>query len=231
VTTRFDVVAFDADDTLWHSEDGFHRAEKRIHEMMAPYVPAGVDFEAAVRATERDNVVISGFGVKPWILSVIQAAVAVSNETVPAAVIGDMIDIAHELLMEPVRLIDGVPEVLDDVGRDHRLVMITKGDLVHQHRKAATSGIDHHFEFIHVVVDKEPGVYRRILVELGISPDRFVMIGNSVKSDILPVMEIGGHAVHIGYHITWEFEHIDHDEDVVALTSIREVPGWLRRPA
>ena len=230
MTKRFDVVAFDADDTLWHSEDSFHRAEKRIHELMAPYVPAGVDFGAAVRATERDNVAISGFGVKPWILSVIQASITVSKQSVPAAVIGEMIDIAHEMLMEPVRLIDGVPEVLDDLGGDHTLVMVTKGDLVHQERKAKTSGIDHHFDFIHVVSEKDPEAYSKIVKELDVPVDRFCMIGNSVRSDILPVLEIGGHAVHIGYHITWEFEHIEHDEDVITLESIADVPAWVRGP-
>lgn len=230
VTPDFDVIAFDADDTLWHSEDSFHRAEQRIAELVAPHIPDGVDFAAAVRATERGNVAISGFGVKPWILSVIQTTVAVTNHEVPLKVIGDMVDIAHELLMEPVRLIDGVPEVLAEVAVNHRLVMITKGDLVHQQRKAATSGIEHHFERIHVVAEKDVDLYRRVVAGLDVDVDRFLMVGNSVRSDVLPVLAVGGHAVHIPYPFVWEYEHVeDHDEDVVELDSIRALPEYLSK--
>ena len=133
-----------------------------------------------------------------------------------------------DMLVETVRLLPGVPEVLADVGRDHRLVLITKGDLVHQTRKVTTSGLDHHFEHVEVVLEKDADTYVRILGDLDIEPDRFCMVGNSVRSDILPVLSIGGHAVHIPYPLLWEHEHVDHDEDLAELASITELPAWVR---
>lgn len=227
MTTRFDLIAFDADDTLWHSEDSFERSAKRIRELVDPYVPAGIDFDDAVRATERRNLTISGYGIKAWMLSVIETAVAVSDQSVPARVIGELVDTAHEMLMEPVRLLDGVGNVLEQVGATHRLAVITKGDLVHQHRKITTSGLEHHFHGIHVVPEKDVDTYRRIVNELGVEPHRFLMVGNSVRSDVLPVLDLGGHAVHIPYHVTWELEHADHNGDVDELSSIADFPAWL----
>jgi putative hydrolase of the HAD superfamily len=121
-----------------------------------------------------------------------------------------------------------VPEVLADVGRDHRLVLITKGDLVHQTRKITTSGLAHHFELVEVVLEKDADTYARILARLDVEPPRFCMVGNSVRSDILPVLSLGGHAVHIPYPLLWEHEHVDHDEDVDELASIKALPARLR---
>ena len=132
------------------------------------------------------------------------------------------------MLMEPVALLPDVPEVLADVGRDHRLVLITKGDLVHQTRKVTTSGLAHHFELVEVVKEKDPETYARSS-RLEVKPARFCMVGNTVRSDILPVLAIGGHAVHVPYPLTWELEHVEHDEDVAELESIAELPGRAAR--
>jgi putative hydrolase of the HAD superfamily len=228
MSQRFDVIGFDADDTLWHSEDSFHVVEARFVELLQPYVHAGIDIAAALRATELDRIPVSGYGVKAFTLSMVQAAITVSEGRVPAMVIGQIVEAGMDMLTEPVRLLPDVPETLADVGRDHRLVLITKGDLVHQTRKVTTSGLAHHFEHVEVVLDKDVDTYVRILALLEVAPPRFCMVGNSVRSDILPVLALGGHAVHIPYPLLWEHEHVDHDEDVDELGSIKELPGRIR---
>jgi putative hydrolase of the HAD superfamily len=228
MTRRFDVVALDADDTLWHSEDSFVHVEERFVELVTPYVPPGVDIAAALRATERAHLPISGYGVKAFTLAMVKAAVAVSEGTVPALVIEQLVDAGLAMLTETVRLLPDVPAVLADLARDHRLVLITKGDLVHQTRKVEMSGIAHHFEAIEVVLEKDPPTYERIMRQLDVAPERFCMVGNSVRSDILPVLALGGHAVHIPYPLLWEHEHVDHDVDLDELASIKELPSALR---
>jgi putative hydrolase of the HAD superfamily len=228
MSRRFDVVGLDADDTLWHSEDSFARVEEQFVELVGPYVPPGVDVAAALRATERAHLPISGYGVKAFTLAMVKAAVAVSEGTVPALVIEQLVDAGLAMLTETVRLLPDVPAVLADLSSDHRLVLITKGDLVHQTRKVETSGIAHHFEAIEVVLEKDPPTYERIMRQLGVAPERFCMVGNSVRSDILPVLALGGHAVHIPYPLLWEHEHVDHDEDLDELASIKELPSALR---
>jgi putative hydrolase of the HAD superfamily len=226
--TRFDIIGFDADDTLWHSEDSFHAVEARFVELVQPYVHPGIDVRAALRATERAHVPIAGYGVKTFTLSMAHAAVTMTDGRVPATVVQQVLDAGLGMLTEPVRLLPDVPEVLADVGRDHRLVLITKGDLVHQTRKVTTSGLIHHFELVEVVLEKDVETYRGLLARLDTDPSRFCMVGNSVRSDVLPLLAIGSHAMHIPYPLLWEQEHVDHDEDVDELESIRELPARLR---
>src|SRR5262245_39938281 len=135
---RFDVVGFDADDTLWHSEDSFHTVEARFVELLEPYVDPGIDVAAALPARGPPHIPIAGYGVKAFTLSMVQAAVTMSDGRVPAVVVGEIVEAGLDMLVEPVRLLPDVPEVLADVGRDHRLALITKGDLVHQTRKITT---------------------------------------------------------------------------------------------
>lgn len=225
----FEWVAFDADDTLWRSEDYFETAEQLFVELVTPHAPDGVDVLAALRATEIDNVPISGYGVKAFGLSMVQAAITATAGSIPSTVIGELVDHAHEMLMHPVDLLPGVPETLAAVGRSHRLMLITKGDLVHQLRKVRTSGLEHHFEHIEVLLEKDVPTYRRILHEWHIDPARFLMVGNSVRSDILPVLELGATGVHIEYHLTWGHEVVgDHDGDFTTLERIDELVAWLQ---
>lgn len=226
---HFDVIGFDADDTLWHSEDSFHRVEARFVELVSPFAPTGVDVAGALRAMERAKLPVSGYGVKAFTLSMVQAAITVTDAAVPSSIVGRLVDAGLEMLTEQVRLLPHVPEVLADLGRDHRLVLITKGDLVHQDRKVTTSGLAHHFERIEIVLEKDVETYTRVLGLIGIGPERFCMVGNSVRSDILPVLAIGSHAVHIPYPLLWDHEHVDHDEDLDELASIAELPARLRR--
>ena len=223
-----DVVAFDADDTLWRSEDSFVHAEQRFIELVSPYVPTGVDVDAALRATERADLSVSGYGVKAFTLSMVRTAVDVTEGKVPATVIGELVELGRAMLTEPVHLLPQVPEVLAAVSPHTRVVLITKGDLVHPTRKDTTSGIELLFSDCEIVLEKDPDTYAKILHRLDVTPERFCMVGNSVRSDVLPVMALGGHAVHVPYHITWEMERVDdHGEDVVELASIGDVPIWL----
>jgi len=225
---RFEVIGFDADDTLWRSEDYFTVAEEMFVGKVGPYAPDGIDVLAALHATELGNVPISGYGVKAYALSMVQAAITATRGNVPAVVIGELVDHAHEMLMHPVDLLDGVPETLAAVGRSHRLILITKGDLVHQLRKVRTSGLAHHFEHIRVVLEKDVATYGEVLGEWGIDPHRFLMVGNSVKSDILPILELGGQGVHVPYHVTWAHELVfDHGSEFAELSSIRDLVAWL----
>ena len=225
---RFDVIGLDADDTLWHSEDSFALTEERFVELLTPHAQQGVDVAAALRGMERAHLPISGYGVKSFTLAMVKAAITVSEGRVPPAVIGQLVDLGMDMLTEDVRLLPDVPGVLADLGRDHRLVLITKGDLVHQTRKVETSGLAHHFELIQIVLEKDVETYARILRQLGLDAERFCMVGNSVRSDILPVLALGAHAVHIPYPLLWEHEHVDHDEDLDELASISELPAALR---
>ena len=227
---RFEVIGFDADDTLWHSEDSFISVEQQYVDLLMPYVADGVDIRAALRATERQHVPISGYGVKAFTLSMVECAVTVTQGSVPSTVVGDIVRLGMAMLTEPVRLLPGVADVLEDLGADHRLVLITKGDLVHQWRKLNNSGITHHFAHIDVVMEKDEATYLRVLADVDAAPDRFCMVGNSVRSDVLPVLAIGGHAVHIEYQYTWEHELVEHQKSVVAASSILEVPALVRAP-
>jgi len=226
--TRFDVIGFDADDTLWHSEDSFTAVEQQYVDLLTPYTPDAADVRAALRVTERQHVPISGYGVKAFTLSMVECAVTVTQGAVPSSVIGDVVRLGMAMLTEPVRLLPGVPDVLSDLARDHRLVLITKGDLVHQWRKLDNSGITHHFAHIDVVMEKDEATYGRVLKDVDVAPERFCMVGNSVRSDVLPVLALGGHAVHIEYQYTWEHELVEHEEAVVTAASILDVPALVR---
>ncbi|HRC49262.1 MAG: HAD family hydrolase [Actinobacteria bacterium] len=223
----FDMLAFDADDTLWHSEDGFHASEQRFVELVAPFAAEGVDVKAALTAVERKNLPVFGYGVKAFGLSAVEAALSISEGRVTTHVLGQLMEMVRAQLTEPVRLLPHVPEVLAKVGRHYRMVLITKGDLIHQTHKVETSGLAHHFSDIEILLEKDPHTYDRIFRKLGVAPGRVCMVGNSVRSDILPVMALGGTAVHVPYPLLWELEHVDHDEHFADLESITDLPGWL----
>ena len=222
------VIGLDADDTLWRSEDHFRRAEELFLEWVGPHTPDGVDLAGALRSVELGNIALSGYGVKAFGLSMIEAAVTATQGAVPSQVLGDLVDHVHDLLREPVELLPHVPEVLAALGEHHRLVLITKGDLVHQTRKISTSGLDHLFDRVGVVLEKDTETYQRLLSEWSIDPTGFAMVGNSVPSDVLPVLALGGRAVHIPYHVTWEHETVDaSDHEFPVLESIVELPALV----
>ena len=155
MTKQFDVIGFDADDTLWESEDGFRSNELRFDELLSPYAPTGVDVKAALTATERKNLNTFGYGVKSFAISMVEAAITISGGASRRTVIAELIEMARAQLEEPVRLLPHVPEVLAAVGAEYRIVLITKGDLVHQTHKIETSGLAHHFEELEIVLEKD----------------------------------------------------------------------------
>ncbi len=222
------LVGFDADDTLWHNEDGFREVEHRFGELVGPHALAGIDVADGLSATERANLSVYGYGVKAFGLSMVEAALTLTGGTVPGAVIEELLHLTRDLLEAPVRLLPNVPEVLQQVAEDHRLVLITKGDLIHQTRKVTTSGLAHHFELVEVVNEKDPETYEAILQRLQVKPEQFCMVGNSVKSDVLPVLTIGGNAVHVPYPMTWALEHAEPGHFSFAeLDSLTDLPTWL----
>jgi putative hydrolase of the HAD superfamily len=223
----YDVVGFDADDTLWQSEDGFRANELRFVDLVSPFAAEGIDVKAALTAVERKNLHTFGYGVKAFAISMVEAAITISGGRVPTDVIAELVEMARTQLEEPVRLLPHVPEVLAEVGAGYRLVLITKGDLVHQTHKITTSGLAHHFDHLEVVLEKDVDTYAGLLRRFGVEPHRFVMVGNSVRSDILPVMALGGHAVHVPYHLLWELEHVEHDEKFTELASLADLPAVL----
>lgn len=227
----FDIIAFDADDTLWKSEDGFRDAELGFVELVSPYVPTGVDVKAALTAVERKNLHVLGYGVKAFGLSMVEAAVSLAGDNgLPPAVIGRLVEVARAMLTEPVHLLPGVAAVLEQVGATHRMVLITKGDLIHQSAKIEASGLAHHFSDIEIVMEKDAATYSRIITRLGVPSSRFCMVGNSVRSDVLPVLSLGGSAVHVPYPLLWDLEQAptDHGRSFAELESLTELPAWLR---
>ena len=206
----FDVVAFDADDTLWFSEDSFRKYETEFVKILTPYVSVGVDIKAALIATERKNIDAYGYGVKSFGLSSIEAAITLTNGQIPAFELQTILHGVREHLTEPVRVFNGVAEVLAKVSSQFRTILITKGDLAHQTRKVETSGLSHHFEHGEIVLEKDPATYAHVLKSLDINPERFCMVGNSMMSDILPVLAIGGFGVYVPYEILWELDHAEH---------------------
>ena len=177
--------------------------------------------------TERANLEHFGYGVKSFTLSMIETAAAVLPDGVPSPLVREIVALGKDLLARPVELIDGVAEVVEELARTHRLLLITKGDLLHQERKIEESGLARHFEELEIVSEKDEATYSRILRQHRVTPESFVMVGNSVKSDVLPVLAIGGRAVHIPYQYLWQHEHAEHDGGVPELASIRELPAWL----
>jgi putative hydrolase of the HAD superfamily len=228
-----EVVAFDGDDTLWHSESHFVDAHARFVALVAPHVdgdPRLIDEQ--VVATERANLAIYGYGAKAFTLSLIESAIELTGGRVTSSEISAILHLGKRLLDQPVELLDGVDEVVARLADDgYRLIVVTKGDLFHQESKVAGSGLAERFARVEIVSEKDVATYRRVMGDAGVAPENFLMIGNSVRSDILPVIELGGHAAHLPYVYTWELEHVP-DADAARmgfheLSSIRQVPELL----
>jgi putative hydrolase of the HAD superfamily len=202
------VIAFDADDTLWDNEAFFQEAEKQFFVLFEDYMPQHSVARELLK-TEIDNLPLYGFGIKGFILSMIETGIRITDGRIDAATISKIIAFGQEILHKPVQILPGVEEVLKALRDRYKLVMATKGDLLDQERKLRKSGLEHFFHHIEIMSDKKEEDYRRLIRRLDIQPDEFVMIGNSIKSDVLPVLNIGGHGIHIPYHITWAHEHID----------------------
>lgn len=226
---RFEAVIFDADDTLWRSEDYFRDTEAVFAELVAPFAAVGRDPLDVLHRVELANVAATGYGVLPYTLSMVEAAVEASDGMVPATVVRRIVERGYEQLRHPVELLDGVAEVLDDLASTHRLFLVTKGDLMHQRAKLAASGIADRFERTRVVSEKDTATYAAVFADWDLDVARSVMIGNSIRSDVVPILELGGHGVHVPYHTTWAHEvHDDTVDGHTELASITEFAQWFR---
>ena len=206
---KLKVIAFDADDTLFVNEPYFQEAEEKFCALMSDYLShQGLSQE--LFKTEIANLELYGYGIKGYILSMIEAAMRISNKTISIEVVEKITEYGKELLQKPIELLDGVEETLQALSGKYKLVVATKGDLLDQRRKLHNSGLGHYFHHIEVMSDKKEKDYEDLLKRLEIKSEEFFMIGNSLKSDVLPVLNIGGHAVHIPFHTTWEHEKINH---------------------
>lgn len=223
------IIAFDADDTLWHNESFFQEAEQKFYSLMEDYLPQHT-VARELLATEIKNIELYGYGIKAFILSMIETAIRISDGTINVSVVEKVIEFGRELLQKPVEIIDGVEDVLKELKGSYRLVLATKGDLLDQERKLNKSGLSHYFHHIEIMSEKKERDFEKLIRHLDIQPNGFLMIGNSLKSDILPVLNIGGHGIHIPYHVTWGHEKIDiqvtHD-NFRQVATIREIPGVL----
>lgn len=200
------TIAFDADDTLWQNEQFFRLTQDRFADLLAGYVDKE-DLGARLLAAERRNLGHYGFGIKGFVLSMIETAIDVSNGQVPASVIRELIDAGQDMLRHPIHLLPHAEQTIASLAGDFQLLLITKGDLLDQERKLAQSRLGDYFDGVEIVSDKTPEVYTQIFARHGAGPTQAMMVGNSMRSDIIPALEAGSWGVFIPHDLTWELEH------------------------
>lgn len=221
------VIAFDADDTLWVNEPYFYETERHFCRLLEDYLPHHTVSRELLQV-EIKNLSWYGYGIKSFMLSMIETALTVSNKTITVEVIEKIIELGKELLAKPIELIEGVEEVLVQLKNRYRLVVATKGDLLDQERKLKNSDIEHYFHHIEIMSDKQEKDYRKLIRHLDIKPQEFLMVGNSLKSDVLPVLAIGGYGYHIPYHTTWTHEQIEHTIDHPNFKELKSIKELLQ---
>lgn len=226
------TIGFDADDTLWHNENIFEHVHGRYRTLLAHYHDA-TTVDRTLFATEMKNLELYGYGVKGFTLSAIETAITLTSGKISAEEIRTLIDLGREMLEHPVELLEGVAETLATLADSHRLLIITKGDLRDQERKLAKSGLAERFRHVEILSEKDEGSYSRLLRRHAIAPAEFLMVGNSLKSDILPVLALGGCGAHVPYHLTWAHERIEQVPDApgrfIQLRGVRDLPGLIGR--
>ncbi|WP_121632876.1 HAD family hydrolase [Tropicibacter alexandrii] len=205
---KLQTIGFDADDTLWHNERFFHLTQERFADLLADHAPRDHLAERLLAAETR-NIGHYGFGVKGFVLSMIETAIEVTDERVPASVIRQLLEAGQDMLDHPMELLPHAREAVEAVADTHHLILITKGDLLHQERKLAQSGLGDLFDGIEIVSDKQPDTYARIFGNAPGGPEAAMMVGNSMKSDILPAIEVGAWGVHVPFELVWGFEHAE----------------------
>ncbi|HEY0156683.1 MAG TPA: HAD family hydrolase [Thermoanaerobaculia bacterium] len=226
----FDLIAFDADDTLWHNESNFQATEKQFAQLLGPNHD-----EELVRKrlfeTESRNLRHFGYGVKGFILSMIETAIELTDGEIRGSDIHQIIAWGREMLQAPVELLDGVRETVEVLSRNYRLMLLTKGDLFDQESKLARSGMGELFSAVEIVSEKNVETYRAIMKRHGVEPRQFLMIGNSLRSDVLPALEAGATAIHVPYYTTWAHEQVPDEliagREYARFESLAELPAWL----
>lgn len=226
-----ELVALDADDTLWHNEPLFTSTREQFRALLEQYEPAGV-LDERLYAVELRNLQHFGYGVKGFVLSMIETAIELTEGRIESGDLRTIIEWGRQMLRSPVELLDGVQDVVEALAQAYPLVLVTKGDLLHQESKLARSGLGQFFKGIEVVSEKDAAVYRRVMSRYAVAGERFVMVGNSLRSDVLPVLEAGGHAVFVPYEISWVHERVSPEALTEAqyhqIAHIRELPGLLQ---
>ncbi|SEM59512.1 putative hydrolase of the HAD superfamily [Mucilaginibacter gossypiicola] len=202
------VIAFDADDTLWVNEPYFQATEERFCSLLENFSPQHTISKELFKV-EVDNLPLYGYGIKGYILSMIEAALSISEKNISVEVVETILQYGKDMLNQPIEILNDVEHVLSSLKDHYRLVVATKGDLLDQERKLKKSGLAHYFHHIEIMSDKKEDDYIKLIKHLDINPEEFMMIGNSLKSDVMPVINIGGHAVHVPFHTTWAHEHVE----------------------
>jgi putative hydrolase of the HAD superfamily len=221
------VIAFDADDTLWVNETYFRAAEEQFASLLDGYETKN-KIDQELYKTEIKNLRLYGYGVKGFVLSMVETALEISNNTVSQATLNKILNLGKEMISQPVELLDGVTEVLDKLSNSYRLIVLTKGDLLDQERKIERSGLSKYFHHIEVLSDKKEENYINLLNHLKIDVSEFLMIGNSLKSDVLPILNIGANAMHIPFHTTWQHEEVTIKEEEFNYLKINKLTDVLK---
>jgi putative hydrolase of the HAD superfamily len=227
---RITTVGLDADDTLWHNETIFRLTQDRFRALMSDIAPPAA-LAAKLAEVERRNLRLYGYGVKGFTLSMIETAMELTGNEAPPRIIAEILAAGREMLSHPVEPLPGVEAALVELSNHYRLILITKGDLLHQEQKLAASGLGELFVQVEIVSEKDASTYERVFARHGSGAARAVMCGNSMRSDILPALEAGAYAAHVPYPLTWSHEMADAPEGhprFAELTSIAELPAWVR---
>lgn len=223
------VIAFDADDTLWVNEPYFRATEENFCQLFSDFLPVH-DIERELMKTIIGNLSLYGYGIKGFVLSMIETALAITDGKINTDGIGKILTLGKEMLNKPIELLEGVEELLKTLQGKYRLVVATKGDLLDQERKLKKSNLLQYFHHIEVMSEKDDASYLKLVKHLDIQPHELLMVGNSLRSDIIPVLNIGGHAIHVPYHITWAHEMVEHlveHKNFKSVTHIQEILPYL----
>ena len=220
------TVGFDADDTLWHNERFFRLTQDRFEQLLADYADPAHLHQRLLEA-ERRNIAHYGFGIKGFTLSMIETALDITQNRVPASVIRELIEAGQEMLRHPIDLLPHARETVQAAAQNHKVLVITKGDLLDQERKLAQSGLGDLFDGVEIVSDKTPATYKALLQRHGVGATQAMMVGNSMKSDVRPMVALGGWGVFVPHGLTWELEHAEPPTDT---TRFRELPSLAGIP-
>ncbi|MBU2961718.1 HAD family hydrolase [Citreicella sp. C3M06] len=230
MATNLQTIGFDADDTLWHNERFFKLTQEHFAELLKDHADT-TDLDARLLAAERRNIGHYGFGVKGFVLSMIETAIEVTEGRVPGTVISQIMLAGQDMLAHPIELLPHVEETIEALAPAHHLVLITKGDLLHQERKLAQSGLGNWFDAVQIVSDKTPDTYARIFADTPGGPEGAMMVGNSMKSDVLPAIEVGAWGVHVPHELVWGLELAEAPDHArfVDLPDLGGLPGLVSR--
>jgi putative hydrolase of the HAD superfamily len=225
-----ELIAFDGDDTLWQSEQEFASVQQQVHDVLATHCDPSV-LEARLLETERRNLELYGYGAKAFTLSVLETAVELAGDDLTITDVRAILSLGKELLRHPIELLAGAAAALEWASDRWPVVLVTKGDLFHQESKLARSGLGDRFHGIEIVAEKDPSTYARVCRRHGVAPEHLVMVGNSLRSDVGPVLELGGWAVHVPHALTWALEEVDDSDVLTSHPRYREIATLADLPA